>query len=113
MDSVRQKLEALACGETIDEKTKSDLKKRKLVNEITVKSLYVKRGPHFTTDIKKLEADLTPEMIASGSWKTTTFKKYNFNALGIQPACGHLHPLMKVRSFYCNDLVVKIIPARL
>ena len=34
----------------------------------------------------------------SGAWKTKTFKDYNFDALGIQPSCGHLHPLMKVRT---------------
>lgn len=32
----------------------------------------------------------------SGSWKNKTFKQYNFDALGVQPQCGHLHPLMKV-----------------
>lgn len=26
------------------------------------------------------------------------FKKYNFDALGMVPVGGHLHPLMKVRS---------------
>uniref|UniRef100_A0A914RJW2 Phenylalanyl-tRNA synthetase domain-containing protein n=1 Tax=Parascaris equorum TaxID=6256 RepID=A0A914RJW2_PAREQ len=37
-------------------------------------------------------------MITSGSWKSKTFKKYNFNALGVMPTGGHLHPLMKVRN---------------
>lgn len=31
----------------------------------------------------------------SGSWKDETFKEYNFNALGLMPAGGHLHPLLK------------------
>ena len=35
---------------------------------------------------------------ARDAWKTKTFKDYNFDALGIQPSCGHLHPLMKVRT---------------
>lgn len=34
----------------------------------------------------------------SGSWKEKTFKPYNFEALGVAPDCGHLHPLMKVRT---------------
>lgn len=34
-------------------------------------------------------------MLADGSWKTQTFKKYNF--AGNPPEGGHLHPLMKVR----------------
>jgi len=33
----------------------------------------------------------------SGSWKDVSFKKYNFDAEGIQPKGGYLHPLMKVR----------------
>ena len=36
----------------------------------------------------------------SGSWKGKSFKPYNFQALGIPPASGHLHPLMKVRAEY-------------
>ena len=39
-------------------------------------------------------------MIANGSWKTANFKAYNFEALGIQPQRGHLHPLLKVRAEY-------------
>jgi phenylalanyl-tRNA synthetase alpha chain len=33
----------------------------------------------------------------SGEWKKANFKKYNFDALGIPPSGGHLHPLMKIR----------------
>ena len=32
-----------------------------------------------------------------GTWREETFKAYNFDALGLLPAGGHLHPLMKVR----------------
>jgi phenylalanyl-tRNA synthetase alpha chain len=35
--------------------------------------------------------------IFSGEWKNATFKKYNFDAAGVPPHGGHLHPLMKVR----------------
>lgn len=58
----------------------------------------MKPGPSFTTSVTKQETDLTPEMIASGSWKTKEFKPYNLNALGIPIQRGHLHPLMKVRA---------------
>ena len=34
----------------------------------------------------------------SGSWKTKSFKAYNFDALGVPPTRGHFHPLMKVRA---------------
>jgi phenylalanyl-tRNA synthetase alpha chain len=33
----------------------------------------------------------------SGAWKTSTFKKYNFDAEGIPTNGGALHPLLKVR----------------
>ena len=36
--------------------------------------------------------------LTSGSWKEKTFKPYNFDALGIMPDSGHLHPLLKVRA---------------
>ena len=37
-------------------------------------------------------------LLFSGSWKTKQFKPYNFDAQGIMPTSGHLHPLMKVRA---------------
>jgi len=36
-------------------------------------------------------------MLVSGSWKTSNFKQYNFDSLGVPPLGGHLHPLLKVR----------------
>uniref|UniRef100_A0A9J8BR01 Phenylalanine--tRNA ligase alpha subunit n=1 Tax=Cyprinus carpio carpio TaxID=630221 RepID=A0A9J8BR01_CYPCA len=33
-----------------------------------------------------------------GSWKEKKFKPYNFEAMGVAADCGHLHPLMKVRT---------------
>ncbi|CAI4228785.1 unnamed protein product [Auanema sp. JU1783] len=97
-DIVSKQLKDLSIGKDIDVKAKTDLKKRKLFTESTVKGLKVSKGPNFTTELAKPEVDLTPEMIASGAWKTKPFKKYNFEALGVQPSCGHLHPLLKVRS---------------
>ena len=36
-------------------------------------------------------------MLQNGTWKTETFKSYNFDAAGQTPDSGHLHPLLKVR----------------
>ena len=52
----------------------------------------------FIIVIAKAETDLTAEMVQDGSWRTKTFKPYNFNALGIMPPSGYLHPLLKVRT---------------
>ncbi|KAM4678053.1 phenylalanine--tRNA ligase alpha subunit [Discoglossus pictus] len=99
-DTVKDKLQMVLQGksDSVNEKDKNELKKRKLLNEVTVKSYWVKKGSTFSTSITKQETDLTPEMIASGSWRDKQFKAYNFNALGVMPESGHLHPLLKVRT---------------
>ena len=101
-DKVQSDLVAISTGgKDLDDKAKSDYKKRKLLQEIVIKGYTVKKGPGFTTKIEKLETDLTPEMIASGSWKTAKFKSYNLEkALGTQPPTGYLNPLLKVRAEY-------------
>jgi len=99
-DKVQRDLIAVSNGAAVDDKAKNDYKKRKLLQEVTIKGYTVKKGSAFTTKIEKPETDLTPEMIASGAWKTAKFKPYNFQALGIQPPAGHLHPLLKVRAEY-------------
>ncbi|KAK5856721.1 hypothetical protein PBY51_008297 [Eleginops maclovinus] len=99
-DQVREKLILVQSGNTaqLEEKEKNELKKRKLLSEVTVKSYWITKGSCFSTTITKQETELTPEMIANGSWKEKKFKPYNFEALGVAPDCGHLHPLMKVRT---------------
>jgi len=101
-DKVQSDLVGISTGgKDLDDKAKSDYKKRKLLQEIVIKGYTVKKGPGFTTKIEKLETDLTPEMIASGSWKTAKFKSYNLEkALGTQPPTGYLNPLLKVRAEY-------------
>uniref|UniRef100_A0A669C9W5 phenylalanine--tRNA ligase n=1 Tax=Oreochromis niloticus TaxID=8128 RepID=A0A669C9W5_ORENI len=69
-----------------------------LLFSLTVKSYWITKGNSFSTTITKQETELTPEMIASGNWKEKKFKPYNFEAMGVAPDCGHLHPLMKVRT---------------
>ena len=67
------------------------------MQEVAEKIYVVERGPGFTTSIERPETELTPEMLTSGRWRTACFKPYNFAALGIAPAGGTLHPLLKVR----------------
>lgn len=63
-----------------------------------VKSVIVRKGPNFSTKIEKQEADLTADLLTSGSWRDKKFKPYNFDALGSALDVGHLHPLLKVRT---------------
>ncbi|XP_074641944.1 phenylalanine--tRNA ligase alpha subunit-like [Tubulanus polymorphus] len=76
----------------------TEYKKRKLITEVKVNTYLITKGSEFTTSLTKQETELTAEMIATGSWKTKTFKPYNFDALGVAPTSGHLHPLLKVRT---------------
>lgn len=99
-DIVQEHLVALAKGldQDIPESVRVDYKKRKLLQEVVTKSFLISKGPEFSTSLKKLETDLTVEMLANSLWSDLKFKAYNFNSLGAPPECGQLHPLLKVRS---------------
>ncbi|XP_065214468.1 phenylalanine--tRNA ligase alpha subunit [Planococcus citri] len=98
-DEVQRHLQQLNANEdSIPAKCKQDYSKRKLIREVITKSFLLKKGSKFSTSISKLETELTPEMIADGSWKNVKFKAYNFDALGQISQSGNLHPVMKVRS---------------
>lgn len=80
-----------------DPKILADLKKRKLVKTQKVVNFSIQKGSKFALEIVKEETDLTAEMLSSGTWKTATFKPYNFKSLGTDQHAGALHPLNKVR----------------
>ncbi|KAK9497530.1 hypothetical protein O3M35_004233 [Rhynocoris fuscipes] len=83
-------------SEVPDDK-KNEFKKRKLIKETSITVFKVTKGSEFGFNLTKLETELTPEMIETGSWKNLQFKSYNLDAQGIKPKFGCLHPLMKVR----------------
>jgi len=62
-----------------------------------MKSYKVTKGVNFATERKKLETELTSEMLRGGTWKDTAFKPYNFKADGVANTGGHCHPLLLVR----------------
>lgn len=62
----------------------------------------LQKGPAFALKVEKLETDLSFEMLQNGSWKDRPFKKYNFEADGVEPNAGALHPLLKVREEFRN-----------
>ncbi|KAG8930567.1 Phenylalanyl-tRNA synthetase, beta subunit, cytoplasmic [Tulasnella sp. 418] len=84
------------------EKAINELRKRRLVTQKKGIWFSVQKGPNFSTSTAKPETDLTSEMLQSGTWKTATFKKYNFEAEGVPPNGGALHPLLKVREEFRN-----------
>ena len=76
-----------------------ELKKRKLVIKSKMVFYEVRKGPNFSTDIKKQETALTVDMIQKNAlWKSVNFKQYNLNALGAEIVAGSLHPLLKVKA---------------
>ncbi|XP_041474896.1 phenylalanine--tRNA ligase alpha subunit-like [Lytechinus variegatus] len=99
-DKVQLQLQRIRQGnvEIITDKERAELKKRKLITEVTRNTFLIKKGEEFSTKIQKPETDLTPDMIMKGTWKDHKFKDYNFEALGVTIPSGHLHPLLKVRS---------------
>jgi len=84
------------------EKALAELRKRKLIVQRKGQWFTVKKGSAFSTSIAKPETDLTIDMLATGSWKTSTYKKYNFEAEGLPTNGGALHPLLKVREEFRN-----------
>ncbi|KAI8949673.1 phenylalanyl-tRNA synthetase alpha chain [Xylaria longipes] len=97
-DHTREQLRTIQTSHTCsDAKVLAELRKRKLVRLQKEISFIIEKGPKFALEVVKEETDLTDEMLASGAWKTSTFKPYNFNALGADQHTGALHPLMKVR----------------
>lgn len=57
----------------------------------------VKKSLEFTVKVSKPETEITSAMLATGEWRNKSFKPYNYQALGLPLASGHLHPLLKVR----------------
>lgn len=83
---------------SVPDNLKEEYKKRKLIEKVVVKSLLLSKGSEFSLSIEKQETDLTADLLTTGAWKEKKFKDYNFDALGVLPTAGCLHPLMKVRA---------------
>eukprot|EP00055_Hartaetosiga_balthica_P009059 m.35181 g.35181 ORF g.35181 m.35181 type:complete len:492 (+) comp6590_c0_seq1:45-1520(+) len=99
VDETQILLKKLESGE-LDKKVMADLKKRKLIEKKVVKSYDITKGPEFALTLEKKETDLTPDMLANGSWKSKNFKQFNLDAMGTSLECGTLHPLLKIRTEY-------------
>ncbi|KAG6821589.1 hypothetical protein H0H93_000098 [Arthromyces matolae] len=98
-DTTKLELQEIASTGSLQagEKVLADLRKRKLVVQRKGQWFTVKKGSNFSTSTAKPETDLTVDMLTSGAWKSSTFKKYNFDAEGAPTNGGALHPLLKVR----------------
>ncbi|KAI0121273.1 phenylalanyl-tRNA synthetase alpha chain [Xylariales sp. AK1849] len=98
-DAVREQLLSVKTSRALpDRKVLDELKKRKLIRIERLTDFKIDKGPRFALQIPDEATDLTAEMLATASWKTATFKPYNFQALGAEQHAGALHPLNKVRT---------------
>lgn len=92
-------LAALDAGDqNVDAKQAQLLTKRRLVSLKKWSTWKVTKGAEFALERKKQATDLTSDMIKNRTWKDESFKAYNFEALGLPPQGGYLHPLLKVRT---------------
>ncbi|OMH86402.1 Phenylalanine-tRNA ligase alpha subunit [Zancudomyces culisetae] len=83
-------------GVALDAKMIKELKRRKLIVGVKKQTYKVFKGQKYSRQVKQEATDLTYEMLQSGSWKDSEFKKFNFNSKGIPSAGGSIHPLLKV-----------------
>eukprot|EP01055_Gregarina_sp_Pseudo9_P000107 Gregarina_sp_Pseudo_9__106@NODE_1070_length_1907_cov_25_941113_g1002_i0_p1_GENE_NODE_1070_length_1907_cov_25_941113_g1002_i0NODE_1070_length_1907_cov_25_941113_g1002_i0_p1_ORF_typecomplete_len480_score163_24tRNAsynt_2d/PF01409_20/5_7e68PheRS_DBD1/PF18552_1/2e12tRNA_synthFbeta/PF17759_1/5_1e02tRNA_synthFbeta/PF17759_1/1_9e02tRNA_synthFbeta/PF17759_1/1_2e06PheRS_DBD3/PF18553_1/0_00015PheRS_DBD3/PF18553_1/3_1e02tRNAsynt_2/PF00152_20/0_00014tRNAsynt_His/PF13393_6/4_9e02tRNAsynt_His/PF13393_6/0_0015M len=107
-DPVRSLLQEVketpSAGVSAEEELKT-LAKRKLVAKNTVNFFELQKTANFSTTVEKLQTDLSKDMLLAGTWKDCKFKAYNFNAAGIVPKCGSVHPLMQTLNMFRNILV--------
>jgi len=101
-DTIGNICKKVAAGQPLEVKELADAKKRKLVDEKKLTVFDMKKSAGFKTTVEKPETELTKDLLANDEWKNKTFKEYNYNATGVRPPHGFLHPLLKLRSAYRN-----------
>jgi len=82
------------------------LKRRKLATLEVTKVFKYSRGPSYGPERReKAVGDITAKMLQDGSWKTATFKEYNFSSAAPEVDGGQLHPLLKTRQEFREILM--------
>lgn len=99
-DKTQNMLKSFKEGAKLAAKEVTDLIKRGLIHKSVKNWFSITKGAKHVdsmSKVKKPVADLTEDMIKSGEWKNVEFAPLNFEAQGQKIACGHEHPLLKVR----------------
>lgn len=119
----------------VDEEELKNLKRRKLVQQITRKSYKITKGPEYRPQRVRKMADLTKEMLgnkaevslsksfnssycllksklssfiqmgAGSHWSDLSFKNVNLKSMGAPTLGGNYHPLLKVRAEFRRILM--------
>ncbi len=108
-DSAKETLNKFSSNnnpDTYDQKIIKDFTKiLKYITIETVKSFMLTRGVNFSSGLTKPETDLTKELLVDDKWQKSTFKKYNYQAMGKEVKNGALHPLLRVRTQFREILL--------
>ncbi|ODV61742.1 phenylalanine--tRNA ligase subunit alpha ASCRUDRAFT_75033 [Ascoidea rubescens DSM 1968] len=91
-------LEIQKNGTLDNKKVLADLKKRKLISLTKVFTFDIKKSSNFALQKTKFEADITMDLIQNDSYKSASFKPYNFKTKGVPVNSGALHPLNKIKT---------------
>jgi len=91
-------------GDELSPEDKKNLQRRKWISASANKTFSIEKGPNFGKEATEV-AIVTAEMLkktkdGEAPWKNIALKPLNFDALGVPPARGHLHPLLKVREAF-------------
>ena len=82
-----------------DDKTIKEYSKiHKFIKINIAKIFLVEKGANFNFGNKKLENELTTDLLMNDKYKHSNFSKYNYNTLGKVVQNGALHRLLSVRS---------------
>jgi len=103
-DTLMQELQQF---DSLDDKKKTELKKRKMCTLTSTTSYHVAKTADFTVAEAKKAAEVTADMIRDGSWKDMDFKPFNFDKANGEPCMGgSLHLLNKVMTEIRQNLLI-------
>ncbi len=89
-------LKAINEGREVEENKLKNLIKRKLVDYDEKKEIYIKINKIPEVELTEYIADLTPEVIKSGSWKDKEFLKYDVRIPSKEIFTAKIHPYERI-----------------
>ncbi len=89
-------LKAISEGREVEEDKLKNLIKRKLVDYDEKKEIYIKINEIPEVELTEYIADLTPEVIKSGSWKDKEFLKYDVRIPSKEIFTAKIHPYERI-----------------
>lgn len=111
-NTMRQLSELSVSSSAVTEEDLKNLKRRKLVDQITRKYYCITKGPEYRQHRVKKFTDLTKDMLGNKDdmdgrvhWSNLEFKPINLKSMGAPVEGGSYHPLLKVRAEFRRILM--------